>query len=113
MRFLISLLLNGLIIFACSSIFSGIHVTGYGEAVIAALVLGVVNFFVRPILTLLTLPITILTLGLFLLVINGCMVLLADALLGGFAVDGLAWAIVLSLVLSVANFFFANSEEKK
>ncbi len=105
MRFLISLLISGLIIYACASIFTGIQVTGYGEAVIAALVIGVVNFFIRPVLTLLTLPITILTLGLFLLVINGAMVLIADWLLDGFNVDGLGWAILLSLFLALANFF--------
>lgn len=105
MRFLISLLISGLIIYACASIFTGIQVTGYGEAVIAALVIGVVNFFIRPVITLLTLPITILTLGLFLLVINGAMVLIADWLLDGFNVDGLGWAILLSLFLALANFF--------
>jgi hypothetical protein len=50
MRFLISLLINGLIIYAGAAIFSGIHVTGYGEAVIAALLLGIVNFFIRPLI---------------------------------------------------------------
>lgn len=105
MRFLTTLLINGLIIYASAAVFSGVHVAGYGEAVIAALLLGVVNFLIRPLLTLLTLPITILTLGLFLFVINGSMVLLVDALLDGFSVDGLFSAILLSIVLSVANFF--------
>lgn len=113
MRFLISLLINGLVIYASAAIFSGIQVAGYGEAVIAAFILAVVNFLVRPILTLLTLPITILTLGLFLLVINGSMVLLTDNLLDGFHVDGLLWAILLSILLSVANFFNNQLEEKQ
>ena len=113
MRFLITLLLNGLIIYACAAVFSGIRVAGYGEAVIAALLLGVVNFFIRPLLVLLTLPITILTLGLFLLIINGGMVLLVDWLLDGFSVQGLFWAILLSILLAVGNFFNGGGVKEK
>jgi putative membrane protein len=113
MRFLISLLINGLIIYAGAAIFSGIHVTGYGEAVIAALLLGIVNFFIRPLIVILTIPITILTLGLFLLVINGAMVLLVDGLLDGFNVDGLIWGILLSILLAIGNFFNGGMEEEK
>ncbi|MCB9315021.1 MAG: phage holin family protein [Lewinellaceae bacterium] len=112
MRFLIALLINGLVIYACAAVFSGIQVAGYGEAVIAALLLAVVNFLLRPALILLTLPITIITLGLFLLVINGAMVLLADWMLDGFNVAGLGWAILLSIVLSIANFFNNRMEDK-
>ena len=111
MRFLTALLINGLIIYTSAILFSGIHVAGYMEAVIAALLLSVVNFFIRPILTLLTLPITIVTLGLFLFVINGSMVLLVDSLLDGFRVDGLSWAILLSIVLTVANFFIGRMDK--
>ena len=81
-----------------------------------ALLLGMVNFFVKPVLTLLTLPITILTLGLFLLVINGAMVLLVDWMLDGFYVDGWVWAIVFALVMSFFNLFvgqFSVKEERK
>ncbi|TNE56389.1 MAG: phage holin family protein [Bacteroidetes bacterium] len=113
MRLLLSLLLNGLVIYACAEVFSGIAVTGYGEAVVAALLLGLVNFFIRPIITFLTIPITILTLGLFLLVINGAMVLLVDALLDGFRVNGLGWAVLLSILLTGANFLLNDSEKKK
>jgi putative membrane protein len=109
MRLLTSLLINGLVIYACAAVFSGIYVAGYVEAVIVALLLGVVNFFIRPILTILTLPITILTLGLFLFVINGCMVLLVDGLLDGFRVDGLPKAMLLSIILSIVNFFNVES----
>ncbi len=112
MRFIISLLLNGLIIYACAEFFSGIRVAGYQEAVIVALLLGVVNFFIRPILTILTLPITILTLGLFLFVINGVMILIVDALLDGFSVAGLTWAILLSVILGLANFMNGGLDGK-
>ncbi|MBU6342232.1 MAG: phage holin family protein [Bacteroidetes bacterium] len=112
MRLLISLLINGLVIYACSKVFSGIHVAGYEVAVIAALILGIVNFAIRPILVILTLPITILTLGLFLLVINGLMILLVDNLLNGFRVDSLMSAILLSLVLSLVNFMNGGLDGK-
>lgn len=105
MQFLIGLLINGLIIYAAAAIFSGIHVTGYAEAVITALVLAIVNGLIRPIITFFTLPITVLTLGLFLIIINGAMVLLADFLLDGFRVDGMFWAVILSFLLAIGNFF--------
>ncbi|KGE86516.1 MAG: phage holin family protein [Phaeodactylibacter xiamenensis] len=116
MRLLISLLVNGLLVYLCAEILSGVGIDGYFDAVIVALLLGMVNFFVKPVLTLLTLPITILTLGLFLLVINGAMVLLVDWMLDGFYVDGWIWAIVFALVMSFFNLFvgqFSVKEERK
>jgi putative membrane protein len=79
----------------------GIEVKGFFSALIAALVLGVLNAVVRPILIVLTLPLTILTLGIFLLVINGLMLLLASALLPGFTVHGFWAALFGALVLSL------------
>lgn len=105
MRLLLSLLINGLLVYVCAEILSGVGVDGYLDAVIVALLLGIVNFFVKPVLTILTLPITILTLGLFLLFINGAMVLLVDWMLDGFYVDGWIWAIVFALVMAVFNLF--------
>lgn len=113
MRFLVTLLINGLIIYACAAVFSGIRVEDYGQAVVAALLLSVVNFFIRPLIILLTLPITILTLGLFLLVINGAMVLLVDGLLDGFYVTGLSSAILLSILLAIGNFFSGRMEKEE
>lgn len=113
MRFLLALLVNGLVLYGTAAIFSGIAVDSYIDAVIVALVLALVNFFIRPILVLLTLPITILTLGLFLLVINGAMVLFTDWLLDDFWVDGLFWAIVLSLILSIFNLAIGREPEKR
>ncbi|MCB0558418.1 MAG: phage holin family protein [Lewinellaceae bacterium] len=105
MRFIISLLINGLLVYLAAEILPGVSVAGYMEAILVAMLLGFVNFFIRPILTILTLPITIITLGLFLLVINGAMVLLVDWLLPGFSVDGLFWAIVFTIILAIFNFF--------
>ncbi len=103
MRFIITLLINGLLVYLVSEMLPGVAVSSYLEAILVALLLGVVNFFIRPILTILTLPITILTLGLFLLVLNGAMVLLVDWLLAGFEVDGLLWAIIFAVILAIFN----------
>lgn len=116
MRLLLSLLINGLLVYVCANILAGVGIDGYLDAVVVALLLGLVNFFVKPILTLLTLPITILTLGLFLLVINGAMVLLVDWMFDGFYVDGWVWAIVFALVMAFFNLFvgrFTVQEKEK
>ncbi len=105
MKLLLSLLLNALLVYVAAQLLDGVSVDGYGVAIVAAIVLGLVNFFIRPVLKLLALPITLLTLGLFLLVINGAMVLLADHFVAGFNVDGILWAILFSILLSVMNFF--------
>jgi putative membrane protein len=80
---------------------AGIHIEGVGTLVAAALLLGVVNAVVRPILIVLTLPVTILSLGFFLLVINAAMLGLVAALLGGFSIDGFGWAVLGSIVVTV------------
>jgi len=105
MKLLLSLLLNGLLVYVAAQLVDGVSVDNFGIAIAAAIVLGLANFFVRPVLKLLALPITMLTLGLFLLVINGGMVLLADHFVDGFEVEGIVRAIIFSVVLSVMNFF--------
>ena len=113
MRFLTALVLNGLLIYAAGMVFTGIEITSYLDAVVVALVLALVNVLVRPILLLLTLPLTILTMGLFLLVVNGAMILLTDWLLPDFWVDGWFWAIVLSIIMSIFNLIIGGSSEPK
>src|SRR5690606_8357985 len=92
---------------------SGVSVTDYGTAILVALVLAIVNVVVKPILVILTIPITILTLGLFLLVINAVIILLVDNVIGGFEVDGFWWALLFSLVLSIFNSIFNDLAGKK
>ena len=104
MGFIIKLLLTGVAVVLASYFLPGVHVSGFGTALIVALVLAVLNAILRPILVLLSLPITILTLGLFLLVINALIILLADSLIAGFEVDGFIWALIFSLVLSVITY---------
>jgi len=86
-----------------SQIFSGIQVDGLGWAFVAAIFLGVFNAFVRPLVVILTLPLNILTLGLFTLVINGLMLWLTGKLLAGFSVHGFWAAVGGALVLSLIN----------
>ncbi|MGH8193375.1 MAG: phage holin family protein, partial [Woeseiaceae bacterium] len=81
----------------------GIQVSGFGTALIGALILGLVNGFVRPVMILLTLPLTIVTLGLFLFVVNALMFWLVAALVPGFQISGFGAALLGSLLLTVLN----------
>lgn len=100
-------------LWVAAALVSGISFSSTGSLLIAALVLGILNAVVRPILVVLTLPFTVVTLGLFLFVINAAMLQLASAIVDGFQVDGF-WsavfgAIVLSLVSLVLNLFISDS----
>ena len=104
-RFIVHILVVALALFATAYLLPGVHVDSWMALAVAALVLGVVNAIVRPILTLLTLPITILTLGLFLLVVNGIAFALAAWLVPGFGVDGFGWAVLGALLVSIFSWF--------
>ena len=99
MNLLIRLVLGALALLLTAAIVPGIHASGFVAALVAALALALVNGFLRPILIFLTLPITLVTLGLFLLVINAGMLLLVGNVVTGFSVHGWAAALVGSLVL--------------
>lgn len=101
MKLLIRLLMTAIVVFLLANFLPGMGVDSYWTAIIVAVVLGLLNLIVRPILVIFTLPITILTLGLFLLVINALMILLCDAIIGGFDVDGFWYALLFSLCLSI------------
>lgn len=100
MNFILRLLLSAVAVVLLSYILPHVSVDGYVTAIIVAIVLSLLNFIVKPIMVILTLPITILTFGLFLLVINACIIMLADYFIDGFNVDGIGWAILFSLLLS-------------
>mgnify|MGYP003574979254 CR=1 FL=1 len=100
MKTLISIFFSTVFVLILAHIMPGIHVDGWATALIVALVLGLLNIFIKPILILFTLPATIFTLGLFLLVINAVIIMLCDELVPGFKVDGFWWALLFSLVLS-------------
>src|SRR5688500_123089 len=108
MNWIIRFLLNGLAVFLAAYLLPGVDVDGYGTALIVALILSIANIIVKPVLIILTIPITIITLGLFLLVINAIIILLADYLVNGFVVDGFWWALLFSLILSLFNSLFGD-----
>ncbi|MGB5419773.1 phage holin family protein [Algibacter sp.] len=101
MNLILRLLLNAVAVFALAHILNGVQVDNYITAIIVALVLSILNLLVKPLLVILTLPVTIITLGLFLLVINGCIILLADKFIDGFSVSSIWWAILFSILLSI------------
>lgn len=107
-QFLLTWLVTAVSLFVTAYIVPGFTVTSFGAALLASVVLGLVNAIVKPILVILTLPLTILTLGLFLFVVNAITIWLAGALTPGFTVTGLLPAllgsIVLTLVASGINF---------
>jgi putative membrane protein len=106
MNFIIRFLLNGLAIVLTAYLLPGVSVEDYWTALIVAVVLSLANVIVKPILVLFTIPLTVLTLGLFLLVINAIIILLADYLVSDFYVDGFWWALLFSLILSIFNSLF-------
>lgn len=99
MGLLVRILLSTIAVLVADLLLSGVHAPDLKTGLLVAVVLGLLNAFVRPLLLLLTLPVTILTLGLFVLVINAGMVLLAARIVPGFAVGGFWWALAFSLVM--------------
>jgi putative membrane protein len=101
--FLLHVVLTAGALLVVAHLVGGVHVSGFGAAVIGALALGVVNAIVRPVMVLLTLPLTILTLGLFLFVVNALMLWLTAALVPGMQIGGFGAALLGSLLLTVLN----------
>lgn len=115
MKIILKLLLTALVVIILANFLPGITIDNYGTALLVALSISLLNMFVRPILILFTLPVTILTLGLFLFVINACIILLAGKLVTGFAVNGFLTALLFSILLSLFRsvLFRLLKEEKK
>ena len=108
MQLILVWILNALALLAVAYLLPGIQVDGFGSALIAALVLGLINALIRPLLVLLTLPITILTLGLFMLVINGLLFWLAGSVLRGFEVNGFWVGVMGALLYSIIAYLFSR-----
>jgi len=106
--FLIRAVVVGIGLWLASQIVPGVHILSIESLIAAALLLGIINAFVRPFLIILTFPITLLTLGLFLLVINGLMIELVSYFLKGFVVDGLWPAILTSVVVSLTSWVMSG-----
>ena len=100
MKLILRILLSALAVVLLSKLLPGVNVDSYWTAIIVAIVLSLLNFIVKPLLVILTLPVTILTFGLFLLIVNALIILLANYFVSGFQVDGLWWAVLFSLLLS-------------
>ncbi|WP_342540923.1 phage holin family protein [Heyndrickxia sp. FSL K6-6286] len=104
MEWLIGILINALLFVAMAGYFDGFEVSSFGSAIIASFILSILNILVRPILIILTFPITILTLGIFLFVINTFTLLMTDRIMGdSFDFDGFGTAFIVAVIMSVAN----------
>ena len=108
MIIIINWLLSAAAIGVAAYLLPRVHISGgFATLLVLAVVLGLINAILKPILQLLALPVTILTLGLFSLVINALLILLAASIVPGFVVDGFWWALLFSIVLSLVNGFFS------
>jgi putative membrane protein len=103
MTFLLRLVLNGVAVFIAAYMIPGVYTSGPGAALLAGVILGFVNAIIRPVLFVLTLPVTILTLGLFIFVLNAVCLALTAALVPGFDVSGPGAALLGALVVSVVS----------
>jgi putative membrane protein len=112
MKLLAKWLLSAMALLAVAHFYSGVVVTSFVAALIAAFVIGLLNTIVRPILVVLTLPVTLITLGLFLFVINALMFYMASGLLDGFQVKGFAAALIGSVLYSVAGMVIEAALER-
>lgn len=103
MNFLLRLLINGIVFYLIALYVPGIHAHGFGAAVLAAFIFGIVNAVIRPIVLLLTLPLTIVTLGLFIIIVNALMFWLATWVTPGFKVDGFTPALIGGVIMMIVG----------
>lgn len=113
MNGVVRFLMSGLAVLLASYLLPGVTVENFGYALLVAVVLSIANVVVKPILVIFTIPLTIFTFGLFLLVINALIILLVDYLVPGFHVDNFWWALGFSLILSLFNSMFADLTKSK
>ncbi|MDH7476103.1 MAG: phage holin family protein [Microgenomates group bacterium] len=105
MNLFLYLIINGLAVFITAYLLPGVVVKDFFTAIVVAVILGIINALIKPVLIILTLPLNILTLGLLTFVINGFLILLTSALVPGFNVKSLLTAIIFSLILSIISSF--------
>ncbi|WP_431165853.1 phage holin family protein [Tenacibaculum halocynthiae] len=114
MKIFLKLLLTAIAVIVLAAILPGITVTNYVTAFVVAITISLLNMFVKPLLIFFTLPATIITLGLFLFVINAIIIILAGKLVSGFVVSGFFTALIFSVLLSVfRSFLFSLLKEEK
>ncbi len=102
--FILQILIIAVAVLLTGAILPGIQIKSFWTAVMVAIVLAILNFFVYPVMAFLAIPITIITFGLFLFVINALIIMLAGAIVGGFKVDGFWWALIFSIILSFITY---------
>lgn len=112
MNFIIKILLSSFSVLIADFLLSGVHIKDILTSVLVAFVLAILNNFLKPILIVLTIPITIFTFGFFLLVINALMAMLATKIVPGFFIEGFWWAVGFSLIISFLNYLI-NIENRK
>lgn len=116
MKFLANILISAVAVVITAKLLPGIEINGFLSALLVAVVLAFLNAVVKPVLTILTIPITFFTLGFFLLVINAFIILLADKLIDEFYVKNFWWALlfslILSLITSILNTVFGNGDNQ-
>jgi len=113
MNFLIRLVVSAVAVMITAWLLPGISVDGFFNAILVALVLAILNVFLKPLFVVLTIPITIFTFGLFLFVINALIILLAGWFVGGFQVDGFWWALIFSIILTIISGILGLREPQK
>jgi len=113
MNFLVRLLITWVGVIAASYLLPGVQIQSFESALWVALVLALLNIFLKPLLIILTIPVTIITFGLFLLVINAVLVLIADDLIGGFYVETFWWALLFSIILSIITYLLGIRTKSK
>ena len=113
MKFIVQVLISALAVMVTQYILPGVDVENFYTGIIVALLLGLFNAFLKPILVILTLPITVVTFGFFLLVINAFVINLTASFVDGFTVNGFWWAVVFSFILSIVTSIFGGVDEKE
>ncbi|MDR8391903.1 phage holin family protein [Aliifodinibius sp. S!AR15-10] len=98
-----TLLINTVAVYLTAKLLDGVEIKSFFSALVVAVLLALVNTFIKPVIVFLTLPITILTLGLFIFVINALMLMLVDAISDGLKIRSFGWALIFSIVLSIIN----------
>ncbi len=112
MNLLIRLLITAVSAYVLQMILSGVHIEGFGTAIIFAIVLGIVNLIFKPIMQILGFPLTVLTLGLFALVINALVIMIVDYFVDGMTIDGFGWAFIFSILLSIITSVIGGAVNK-
>lgn len=113
MNLIVRLLVSAAVAFILAQVLPGVHVDGYGTAIWFAIVLALLNVFLKPILIIFTLPFTLVTFGLFLFVINTIIVLLASNWVKGFRIDNFGWGLLFSLLLTIITSLLFREEERQ